>query len=170
MSKTEIPHVAFVKTLYPVRSSVHYNDALPGRARADPRESKTTHHADRRRAATGTSNSESLLARINVLREEPRSIEESDSSSMDVNGAAVYPRTRYRKKSPPRICNFDGREGQPVIFHDWLYRIPASEWIHQLSVSTSDYIHNGGSFLRSNMGRTPVVCFLSSRHKTFPVD
>src|SRR5216683_2053608 len=62
----------------------------------------------------GTSNSESLLARINVLREEPGPSKKRLFVN-DVNGP-LYILDKDTKKLTTYL-NFDGREGQPGIFH-----------------------------------------------------
>jgi hypothetical protein len=89
--------------------------------------------------AKGTSNSESLLARINVLREEPGPSRKRLFVN-DVNGP-LYILDKDTKKLTTYL-NFDGREGQPGIFH----RLTIDNLLASGFISFQfdpDYMHNG---------------------------
>src|SRR5712671_5372278 len=89
--------------------------------------------------AKGTSNSESLLARINVLREEPGPSRKRFFVN-DVNGA-LYILDKETKKLTTYL-HFDGREGQPGIFH----RLTIDNLLASGFISFQfdpDYVHNG---------------------------
>ena len=111
----------------------------------------------------GTSNSESLLARINVLREEPGPSRKRFFVN-DVNGA-LYILDKESKKLTTYL-HFDGREGQPGIFH----RLTIDNLLASGFISFQfdpDYIHNG-KFFTIHMEDPGLSASDLPDNKTFP--